>query len=36
LIVPLLAALIGFGNAFRMMRLADPKPSEAVEGLALG
>ena len=36
LIVPLLAALIGFGNAFRMMRLPDPKPSEAVEGMALG
>ena len=31
LIVPLLAALIGFLAAFRMMRLPDPKPSEAAE-----
>jgi EmrB/QacA subfamily drug resistance transporter len=31
LIVPLLAALIGFLIAFRMMRLPDPKPSEAAE-----
>ena len=31
LIVPLLAALIGFLGGFRMMRLPDPKPSEAAE-----
>ena len=31
LIVPLLAAVIGFLNGFRMRRLPDPKPSEAAE-----
>jgi EmrB/QacA subfamily drug resistance transporter len=31
LIVPLLAAVIGFLASFRMMRLPDPKPSEAAE-----
>ena len=31
----LLAAVIGAFNAFRMMRLPDPEPSSAVEGLAL-
>jgi hypothetical protein len=36
LLVPLLAALLGLVNAFRMMRLPDPAPSAAVEGLALG
>lgn len=36
LIVPLLASLIGLLNSLRMRRLADPKPSEAVEGLAFG
>jgi hypothetical protein len=29
--VPLAAALIGFLAAFLMMRLPDPKPSEAAE-----
>jgi hypothetical protein len=36
LLVPLIAALLGVLNAFRMMRLPDPAPSAAVEGLALG
>ena len=36
LIVPLLAALLGLLNAFRMMRLPDPKPSEAAEAMVLG
>ena len=31
LLVPLLAALFGLFNAFRMMRLPDPKPSSAGE-----
>jgi hypothetical protein len=31
LIVPLLAAVIGFLASFSMMRLPDPKPSEAAE-----
>jgi len=35
LLIPLLAALAGLGNAFRMMRLADVKPSAAAEGMAL-
>jgi EmrB/QacA subfamily drug resistance transporter len=36
LAIPLLAALIGLVNSFRMVRLPDPKPSAAVEGAALG
>ncbi|HEU0019485.1 MAG TPA: MFS transporter [Thermoleophilaceae bacterium] len=36
LLVSLLAALIGLFNAFRMMRLPDPKPSAAAESAALG
>ncbi len=36
LLVPILAALAGLLNAFRMMRLPDPAPSSAVEGMALG
>ena len=35
LLVTLLAALVGIANAFRMMRLPDPKPT-AAEGMALG
>jgi MFS family permease len=31
LVIPLLAALIGFLSSFRMMRLPDPEPSEAAE-----
>ena len=36
LLVTLLAALVGFVNAFRMMRLPDPEPTSPVEGAALG
>jgi hypothetical protein len=36
LVVPLLAALVGLLLSFRMMRLPDPTPSAAIEGLALG
>jgi LPXTG-motif cell wall-anchored protein len=36
LLVPLLAALIGLFNSFRMMRLPDPTPSSSAEGMALG
>jgi hypothetical protein len=36
LVVPLLAALAGFANAFRMIRLPDPEPSDSVEGMVLG
>ena len=35
LLVPLLAALLGLLNAFRMMRVPDPEPSSAAEGMAL-
>jgi hypothetical protein len=34
--VPLLAGLLGLFAGFRMMRLPDPKPSEAAEGMVLG
>ena len=33
LLVPLLAALLGLINGFRMTRLPDPEPSSAVEGM---
>ena len=36
LLIPLLAALIGLFNSFRMMRLPDPAPSERAEAMALG
>ena len=36
LLIPILAGLIGLFNSFRMMRLPDPAPSSAAEGLALG
>jgi len=36
LLVPVLAALLGLFNAFRMMPLPDPQPSEAAEGTLLG
>jgi MFS family permease len=36
LLVPLLAALLGLVTSFRMIRLPDPKPSGAAEGIALG
>jgi EmrB/QacA subfamily drug resistance transporter len=36
LLIPLLAALLGLFTSFRMMGLPDPRPSEAIEGMALG
>jgi EmrB/QacA subfamily drug resistance transporter len=36
LLIPILAGLIGLLNSFRMVRLPDPIPSSAVEGMALG
>jgi len=36
LLIPALAGLLGLFNAFRMMRLPDPEPSAAAEGMALG
>ncbi len=36
LLIPLVAGLIGLFDAFRMMRLRDPTPSSAIEGMALG
>jgi EmrB/QacA subfamily drug resistance transporter len=36
LLVPILAALAGLFNSFRMMRLPDPAPSGSVEGMAWG
>jgi MFS family permease len=36
LLVPIVAALVGLLNSFRMLRLPDPKPSGSVEGMALG
>jgi MFS family permease len=36
LLIPILAGLLGLFNSFRMMRLPDPQPSAALEGMALG
>ena len=36
LLVPLIAALLGFLNAFRMLREPEPEPSAAAEGMMLG
>jgi EmrB/QacA subfamily drug resistance transporter len=36
LLVPLLAALVGLVNGFRMMRLPDPTPSSSAESLLMG
>ena len=36
LLIPLLAALAGLANAFRMMRLPDIKPSGSAAAMALG
>jgi MFS family permease len=36
LLIPLLAALLGLFNGFRMTRLPDPEPSAAAEGLLVG
>jgi hypothetical protein len=36
LVIPLLAALLGLVDAFRMVKQPDPEPSGAAEGLVLG
>jgi hypothetical protein len=36
LLVPLLAALIGLLNSFRMSRLPDITPSSTAEGMVIG
>lgn len=36
LLVPILAAVLGLLNSFRMMRLPDPTPSAAAEGMGFG
>ena len=36
LLIPLVAALLGLVNGFRMTRLPDPEPSSAAEGLLVG
>jgi EmrB/QacA subfamily drug resistance transporter len=36
LAIPLLAALLGLLNGFRMTRLPDPEPSAAAEGMLMG
>ena len=36
LAVPILAALLGLANSFRMVRLPDPESTGDTEGLALG
>jgi len=36
LLVPIIAALLGLINSFRMMRQPDPKPSSSADGLLLG
>jgi EmrB/QacA subfamily drug resistance transporter len=36
LCIPLLAALVGLANSFRMTRLPEPKVTGAAEGMALG
>jgi hypothetical protein len=36
LLIPILAGLIGLFNSFRMLRLPEPVPAGAVEGMALG
>jgi MFS family permease len=36
LVIPILAGVLGFANAFRMVRTPEPKPSGAAEGLLVG
>ena len=36
LLIPILAALAGLANSFRMMRLPDPESSSSAEGMSLG
>ncbi len=35
LLIPILAGLLGLLNSFRMMRIPEPAPSSAAEGMAL-
>jgi hypothetical protein len=34
--IPIIAALLGLLNAFRMVRLRDPMPKASLEGVAFG
>jgi hypothetical protein len=34
--VPLVAALLGLGNSFRMVRLPDQKPLSSLDGMDVG
>ena len=36
LLIPILAGGLGLLNSFRMIRLPDPTPSAAAEGMVLG
>jgi hypothetical protein len=36
LLIPIAAALLGFANSFRMLRVPEPEPSAAAEGLVMG
>jgi EmrB/QacA subfamily drug resistance transporter len=36
LLVPIIAGVLGFANAFRMVRTPEPKPSAAAEAMVLG
>ena len=36
LVIPIVAGVLGFANAFRMVRTPEPKPSGAAEGLLVG
>jgi hypothetical protein len=36
LLIPILAGGLGLLNSFRMVRLPDPAPSDAAEGMVLG
>jgi EmrB/QacA subfamily drug resistance transporter len=36
LLVPILAALLGLANSFRMVRIPDPEPTGDTEGMAFG
>jgi hypothetical protein len=36
LLIPILAAVVGLLNSFRMVRIPEPKPSAALEGVGFG
>jgi hypothetical protein len=36
MVVPLPVGLLGFLNSFRMLKLPDPEPSSAAEGMLMG